>query len=183
MKRAIFIIGFSCTGKSYLVNDKLKDMYNVSDAAVCDILSVQKKLWEDWEDPTTEQILQSYKVLEDKMIEELKASDIVIVEHTLLKERRREQYLDRLLEEFGDEVEIICHYFPLNDFESWIKNYNERTKMDEITESNDVALHLYQKAQQVFEIPRRDEGFDKIVEEKIRNIGNDIKFRGGVIER
>jgi len=183
MKRAIFVIGFSCCGKSYLVNDKLKNMYNVSDASVCDILAVQKTLWEDWEDPSPEQILESYKVLENKMIEVLKTSDTVIVEHTLLKAMRRAQYLDRLLEEYGDEVEIICHYFPLRDFESWLKNYNQRTKMEEITESNDVALHIFQQARQVFEIPRKDEGFDVIIEEKIRTINSDVKFRKENIER
>jgi len=134
MQKITFIMGISNVGKSTYIKK------NFPNYVILDLLDYQKRIWQDWEFPTVDQVMQSYlDLLEDMKKYLIEGKTDIIIEHTLLKACRRKIYLDEL-KKFDVEKNIICLM----------------VKEEEYRGPN------YEGNMSVLEYPTIEEGWDKI---------------------
>lgn len=148
MKKVIFVMGMSGTGKSTFIKKRFQD------EIVLDLLDFQKELWDDHENPTTELVLQSYENIKLEILKQIENHDTIVVEHTLLKTIRREPYIEALKDK---GIYIVGHYLDITE-----KCYIERN-------GKYLASYLYRNCKMIQELPTIQEGFNEvyIVEQKL----------------
>lgn len=136
MQEIIFVMGIAHSGKSTYI----KNNFNSDEYVILDILDYQKRLWEDWEYPTINKVMQSYlDLLDDIKVHLDKGTEKIIIEHTLLRACRREMYLD-LVKGYNIVKKIVCIMVKKEDYHDF--GYDENME--------------------VLEYPIVDEGWDKI---------------------
>jgi len=143
MKKIIFVMGPSGIGKSTFIKKHL------SKYKCLDILTYQIELFEKYgidryTTPSVIVVMRSYVNLMNGILRFLKnkTNDILIVEHTLLKSKRRKWFL-RKIADTKINVEIIGIYFDI------IKTKKHQTEM--ITISKKIQ-----------DLPKLSEGFDEV---------------------
>ncbi len=176
------VIGFNNCGKSWYVEHELRPRLGLVAEQCLDILAVQQELWPDGVNPSTRQILRSYWVLRRRMLDRLRQYDTVVVEHTLLKRVRRAWFTGKLRQRYGADVQLVCHWFALDDFPRWFANYRHRcpatiSKVSPAVSDEQFAedrkhlerwyeakaRDLFDRGAAVFEPPAADEGFDELI--------------------
>ena len=134
-----FVIGHSCAGKSsyikkYFSNSVVVDLYNFQDKLI-----------------TVQSVLDAYDKCKAALIEALKHNDDVVLEHTLSKRIRREDYINAVRTVTDTPIECIV-IMPEKDV--IVANAEKRG----IKLRGDM-IDDYIK---FFEVPSVEEGFEKV---------------------
>ena len=138
--RIIFVMGPSCAGKSYYIKNNLKDFVKV------DLYDFQEGI-----PSTPEAILQSYEDCKERLIEEIKKGNDVVLEHTLLKAIRREVYINAVKEVTDTPIEAVW-IFP--DCRTLRRNAEERCCY--------FIDRMFDDYVKVAEVPTTKEGFSNV---------------------
>lgn len=133
------VMGPPCAGKSTFIKE------NFPDYKVIDLFDFQKNIM------NYDEIMQSYLDCRDALIEALKNNENVVLEHTLLKKKRRKMYVDAIRSITDADIEIYVACPKLED-------YIERSKKRK-TYISDENLKYYLD---FMDFPDEDEGFSKI---------------------
>ena len=156
--KVIFVIGGQGFGKSTFIKKYL--MPSDKKVQVIDLWDFQKKNKQILYFNNIDTLLLSYKECLNALLEVVNSNkyDIVILEHTLLKRKRRPMYIEPLLE-LGIKPEVICMYPEFNVIKQrWIKR--------DIYIDDDEINYLLD----TMELPTCQEGFSKVI---IINEGED----------
>lgn len=152
-KKCIIVMGPSCTGKSYFINEKFNGL------PCADLKAEQIKLGPN----TYENVVKSYDNVLIDAIEKLKENDVVVLEHTLLKQMRRPMYIDGLRNAFENiYIEIYCLIPTREQFVMNYLKYQEAEKKGMKASVTNCANADYHEVMQVLEKPVIEEGFDKV---------------------
>ena len=158
MKEVVFVIGPPNCGKSYFIKNYLQDYY------VVDLLQFQQKI----PPVSIEAIQRSYDECEKALKQACQEYDKVVLEHTLLLAKRRTRYIDAVKEILGKSIKITCYYS--------LPTLNDAIKYDELDAKQYLSSHPnrslrattapkedIEKALNMFELPTKEQGFDKII--------------------
>lgn len=141
MSRITIVMGIAAAGKSYFIKN------NFSNDKIIDLWDFQKDLFYY----SYENILKSYEQAKDAFIEAIKNNEDVVLEHTLLKAKRRKYYIDEIRRVTDAPINI---YVMLPNIDK-LKEY--RKKRDLNTSEADILEELH-----VLEIPKKEEGFENV---------------------
>ena len=157
MKRVIFVIGGTASGKSYFIKQHFKG----TDFARSDIYDFQQQAYEDAgygkDSPVPffakfNCLLNAQNMHVQDIIDKLKDGKDIVAEQTLFKAKRRITYLDKIKENVENVRAEV--YVIMPDDERWEKNCIERQ----------IASYTNYKSQMesTFEFPNPSEGWDAI---------------------
>ena len=134
-----FVIGHSCAGKSsyikkYYPNSVVVDLYNFQDKVI-----------------TVQSVFDAYDKCKTALMDALKYSDNVVLEHTLAKRIRREDYINAVRTVTDTPIECIV---LMPDKRVIVSNAEKRgIKLREDMIDDYIEF---------FEEPSVDEGFEKV---------------------
>lgn len=146
-KKCTIIMGPALSGKTTFRKD------NFGYLPCVDLFEIQQR----YTNMTYENCLQSYNDAETELINLLKNYNHVVLEHTLIKEKRRTQYIKALKENFKDiEIDVYCIWPHISQY---VENYKKRVKMFSKLKRimNDYNFEISMLEKPVFE-----EGFNDI---------------------
>ena len=160
-KTVRFIIGNPCAGKTHFREKAFADLPYI------DLLDIQKEQREpDYPikyASDNERIRASYDITRDRLIELMKDNDDVVLEHTLIKSRRRPMYIDAIRKAYPD-VRILCYcLFPTA--EEHARRSKERYDKNGYAGAGRTLEDWTEETVEErgnFEIPDLGEGFDQI---------------------
>lgn len=135
----VFVIGPPCAGKSYFIKNNFKNY------EVVDLYDFQK----DIPFITAQEVLISYEKAKDALVKAIKEGKDVVLEHTLLKAKRRTPYIEAVREVYDGDLE--CFAIIPNE-----KTYLARCKERGISEYSGKANYS------IYEEPQKEEGFDEV---------------------
>ena len=138
--RIIFVMGPTGGGKSYYIENNLKDFVKV------DLYDFQKN------NMTYDEVWESYMKCKDKLIEEIKKGNDVVLEHTLLKGIRREIYINAVKEISDVSIEAV-----------WIFPDIEKYKENSLKRFHAFSQRMYDEFKEVSETPTVEEGFSSVL--------------------
>lgn len=150
IKTIYFVIGPSGAGKSTYIKKHFKN------ADVVDLFDCQQRCLKGRKYITIQDILSSYddcaELLSEAVSKHLHDTTDVVLEHTLLKDFRRYQYIKAARDAGAVRIKAIC---IVPDKETYKRNLQKRWNEFDINEaSNDLDL---------FEIPEvNGSGFDEV---------------------
>lgn len=136
----IIVMGPPASGKSTFIKENFKNK------EVIDLFDFQEHIL-----PTYESIWQSYVDCAECLKEKIKEGKDVILEHTLLKRKRREWYISQIREVTDDDI-IICCILPT------INEYYQRCKKRNQPIIKSTAKSMLDE----LEIPTKDEGYKSV---------------------
>lgn len=134
----IIVAGPTCAGKSTFIKDHFPQH------TVVDLFDFQK----DFKFVNPELVFESYIKCRDALVEALKQGQEVVLEHTLLKAKRRAMYIDAIRSVTDEPIEM---YFLMPSDKQLFKQMKER----KYTRSLDTAKDM--KA--IAEVPTLEEGY------------------------
>lgn len=135
----IFVIGQSCSGKSTYIKKFFPD------SMVVDLYNYQDKVI------TVQSVFDAYNKCKDALIDALKQSDNVILEHTLSKRIRREDYINAVRSVTDAPIECIVIQPAKNVIIANAKKRGIKLHEDMVTDYLEF-----------FEMPSVNEGFSKV---------------------
>ena len=136
----IIVMGPPASGKSTFIKENFKDK------EVVDLFDFQEHIL-----PTYESIWQSYVDCAEYLKEKIKEGKGVVLEHTLLKRKRREWYISQIREVTDDDIIICCILPTINEYYQRCKKRNQP-----ITKS--TAKSMLDE----LEVPTGDEGYESV---------------------
>ena len=136
----IIVMGPPASGKSTFIKENFKDK------EVIDLFDFQEHIL-----PTYESIWQSYVDCAECLKEKIKEGKDIVLEHTLLKRKRREWYISQIREVTDDDI-IICCILPTID------EYCRRCKNRKQLITKSTAKSMLDE----LEIPTKDEGYKSV---------------------
>ncbi len=134
------IMGPPCSGKSTFIKE------NFPSYKVIDLYDFQEHTL-----PTFESIMKSYEMTRDALVEALKKGDNVVLEHTLLKQKRRSMYIKAIKQVTDIPIDI---YVMKPSADEYFKRMQLRDPSFTETEAK-LFLDL-------IELPEKEEGFNNI---------------------
>lgn len=136
----IIVMGPPASGKSTFIKENFKNK------EVIDLFAFQEHIL-----PTYESVWQSYVDCAECLKEKIKEGKDVVLEHTLLKKKRREWYISQIREVTDDDIIIYC-ILPFVD------EYYQRCKKRKQTITKSTAKSMLDE----LEIPTKDEGYKSV---------------------
>lgn len=140
-KKVIFVIGAPCSGKTHFIRE------HYPEAKVIDLWDYQK------EEPflTLPVVIESYRKAKEAVTEAIQSAeeDIVVLEHTMLRAKRRAEYIEAVKK--YDGVTLLCYAIMPDD-----KTHRR------YCESRECRYGHIKAARDIFEIPKVEEGFDEV---------------------
>ena len=136
----IIVMGPPASGKSTFVKENFKDK------EVIDLFDFQEHIL-----PTYESVWQSYVDCAEYLKEKIKEGKDIVLEHTLLKRKRREWYISQIREVTDDDIIICCILPTINEYYQRCKKRNQP-----ITKS--TAKSMLDE----LEVPTKDEGYKSV---------------------
>lgn len=143
MENIKIVMGPACAGKSYFIKE------NFPTATVIDLYDYQKTR------PylNSEGIMESYEECKNALVEAIKENkEEIVLEHTLLKAKRRKVYIDAI-REVTDKPIIIYVVLPSREI---LKKFSKLRGVN--YDDLDIDLIL-----DVLEIPTKEEGFASVI--------------------
>ena len=140
-KDIVFVMGLPFYGKSHYIK------VHFSDYKVLDIFDYQKDYPID-----IYHTLSSYYQLACELCKSLKDNDHIVIEHTLVKAKRRKMFIDIIQELIGQKPRAI---FLKPNFESY--NKNRVSRGEKPVTKDDYYFYFDQ-----MEIPQVEEGFESV---------------------
>lgn len=134
----IIVAGPTCAGKSTFIKDHFPNH------KVIDLFDYQKH----FKYVTVDAVLQSYEECKMALQEALRNGEAVVLEHTLLKQKRRPMYIDAIRECTDEPIEM---YFLMPSDKQLIKQMRERSYASDIKTA--------QNMKDTVELPTLDEGY------------------------
>jgi predicted kinase len=135
----VFVIGPPCAGKSYFIKNNFKNY------EIIDLYDFQK----DIPFITAQEVLISYEKAKDALVKAIKEGKDVVLEHTLLKAKRRIPYIEAVREVYGGHLE--CFAIIPNE-ETYLRRCKERG----------VSEYSGKVNYSIYEEPQKEEGFDEV---------------------
>ena len=135
----IFVMGPACSGKSTYIKN------NYPNFEVVDLYDFQENCVD------IESCWQSYYDCRDKLVEIIKSGKDVVLEHTLLRAKRRVFYIDAVREITDEPIDIVL-------IKPDIDTLRERTKERKCFYGDQQLLD----ALSVLEVPTIQEGFNSV---------------------
>jgi predicted kinase len=137
--RVVFVIGPAGSGKSTFIKN------NFPDAIVVDLWDYQEDCY------SMQDIIDSYnnaeEALKEAIKENLNTDNTVVLEHTLLKQIRRPQYIDAVKSLTDTPIEV----FAMNPSQ---EEYKKRC--------NSSKKPFYKDYLEIYELPEVEEGFGSV---------------------
>lgn len=133
------VMGPACAGKSTFIKETFPQ------ATVIDLFNFQKDFM------SINEIMQSYIDCKDALISTIKEGKDVVLEHTLLKAKRRPMYIDAIREITDEPINI---YVVMPDSDTYLE-FSQKRKCEMTKEMIDIMYDT-------LEIPTLDEGFSNI---------------------
>lgn len=159
MKKLVIVIGATATGKSSFIKQNFAD----KDAKFLNAYDFQKRAFEELSVRNhitlKEQVYCLHKANEmllNEIIYNLKKGRNLIVEHTLLKAKRRLAYIESIKKEV-ENIQIVCYVMSPS-----IETYNQYLDKRGLLKNN--SFESYKKMVEDLEFPNVVEGFDKVYE-------------------
>lgn len=135
------VMGIAGAGKSTYIKEHFEDI------KVIDLFDFQ----EDINLFSTDDIMKSYEACRDALIEEIKKGNDVVLEHTLLKAKRRKMYIDAIREVTDAPIECILIYPKKEE----LKRRKIKRNIFSCDEHIDAEIST-------LEIPKVEEGFSNV---------------------
>lgn len=133
------VMGPSCTGKSTFIKETFPN------ATVIDLFDFQKDFM------SVDEVMQSYIDCRDALVNAIKENKDVVLEHTLLKAKRRPMYINAIKEVTDEPINI---YVLIPDKEDYLK-FAEKRNCNMSKEIIDMMF-------ETLETPTIEEGFNNI---------------------
>lgn len=133
------VMGPSCTGKSTFIKETFPN------ATVIDLFDFQKDFM------SVDEVMQSYIDCKDALVNAIKENKDVVLEHTLLKAKRRPMYINAIKEVTDKPINV---YVLIPDKEDYLK-FAEKRNCNMSKEIIDMMF-------ETLEIPTIEEGFNNI---------------------
>lgn len=151
--RTIFVIGVAGGGKSHYVRTlpegtKVIDLYDFQDGSEAD----------------ADDIMRTYEACRDALADAIRdraAGDAdydIVLEHTLLKAKRRPMYVDAAKEAGAEDIE--CMYVLPTEGQMYFLLAKRLGSIDALARM--IQSGYVQSALAAFEVPVEDEGFSKV---------------------
>lgn len=137
----VIVAGPTCAGKSTFIKQ------NFPDRTVIDIYDFQQN--KSLINPET--IIQSYEECKIALQNALREGKQVVLEHTLLCQKRRPMYINAIREVTDEDIEI---YFVIPS----ISEHMRRTRQRNIKLTVDYVRYMHEIA----ELPTTDEGYSQV---------------------
>ena len=154
---AIFLIGPPNSGKShfarsYLGGHEIVDLYDFQKGRALSSL---------------EDVMEAYAQCRDAFVEALNKRGMCapVLEHTLMKAKRRPMYIEAVRSVVGDDARIICIYaYPTLEVMRQLDMIDYRNLVDECpsTSATPAATATLLMYLNEFEVPTIEEGFYKV---------------------
>ena len=137
----IIVAGTTCAGKSTFIKDHFPHH------TVVDLFDFQKDL------PClcVDTVLESYERCRDALTAAIDRGEDVVLEHTLLKQKRRPMYIDAIREHTDTPIEM---YFLMPSDEQLLQQMKERKYARDIQTAIDMKATV--------ELPTLDEGYSVV---------------------
>lgn len=134
------VMGPSCAGKSTYIkehfpNAKIIDLYDFQDVPF----------------QTYETIMHSYEECAEALQKALKEGGDVVLEHTLLKAKRRAWYIEKIREVSDEDIDIVC---LTADIDTLVINSIKR--------GIDFSVQYCQNMLDTLELPKLEEGYRSV---------------------
>lgn len=136
-KEVIIVMGAPYSGKSTFIKERFPNR------TVIDLFDFQVNRH------TVEDIMESYIECRDALIQAIKDGKEVVLEHTLLKRKRRPMYVEAIREVTDAPIHVYVMMPSLEKVASYCKT---RTSL----------VALYEEHLDLLEMPAKEEGFDEI---------------------
>lgn len=133
------VMGPSCTGKSTFIKETFPN------ATVIDLFDFQKDFM------SVDEVMQSYIDCRDALVNAIKENKDVVLEHTLLKAKRRPMYINAIKEVTDEPINV---YVLIPDKEDYLK-FAEKRNCNMSKEIIDMMF-------ETLETPTIEEGFNNI---------------------
>lgn len=133
------VMGPSCTGKSTFIKETFPN------ATVIDLFDFQKDFM------SVDEVMQSYIACKDALVSAIKENKDVVLEHTLLKSKRRPMYINAIKEVTDEPINV---YVLIPDKEDYLE-FSEKRNCNMSKETIDMMFDT-------LEIPTIEEGFNNI---------------------
>lgn len=137
----IIVAGPTCAGKSTLIKARFPNHH------VVDLYDFQKHL--KWVNPAV--VLETYEACRDALVDAIINYDNVVLEHTLLKEKRRPMYIDAIREVSTAPIDM---YFLMPSKDELVRRMRTR----DLSFTEDEAASMLELA----EIPTLSEGYNTV---------------------
>lgn len=137
----IIVAGPTCSGKSTFIQK------NFPHHKVIDVYDFQK----DFRYICIDNVMESYIQCKDALVAAIKESENVVLEHTLLKAKRRAMYVEAIKEVTDDPIEM---YFLLPSDKQLLKQMKKRKYSKSLVEA--------QKMRELAELPTISEGYSVV---------------------
>ncbi len=134
----IIVAGPTCAGKTTFIQDHFPNH------TVIDLFQFQK----DFLFLSVDAVMESYVKCCDALVEAIKRGEDVVLEHTLLKQKRRPMYIDAIREHTDSPIEM---YFLMPSDEQLFAQMKERKFAKDIETAK--------KMKEIAELPTLDEGY------------------------
>lgn len=134
-----FVIGPACAGKSTFIKN------NFPEYKIVDLYSFQRKFL------TINNIMESYYECKTALIEAIKENENVVLEHTLLKRKRRTMYIEAVKEITNEPIDIYV-----------IKPTEEEMEIHYKMRKFNTTFATYKEELEMLEIPTKEDGFRNI---------------------
>ena len=135
----IIVAGPPCAGKSTFIKK------NFPDRTVIDVYDYQQSI------VSVESVMQSYYDCKDALVLALQRGESVVLEHTLLKAKRRPMYIDAIRSITDQDIDI---YFIVPNLETYIQRQRSRNCYRGEEDS--------QMTLDIIELPTKEEGFNNV---------------------
>lgn len=136
-----FVIGPACAGKSYFIKNNYKE------AKVIDLYDFQRCGFSSVDD-----IWRSYVECAEALKKTIKeGNNEIVLEHTLLKRKRREWYISQIREITDEDIKVIC---ILPSPSTLCKQSKERGYTIDEQEAKEIIS--------ILEIPVKEEGYSDV---------------------
>lgn len=133
----IIVMGPPGSGKSTYIKE------HFADRTVIDLFDFQENRF------TEDEIMESYIKCRDALVQAIKDGKSVVLEHTLLKRKRRPMYIKAI----RSVTDAPIHVYAMNPSLEKVKSYSKKEKS---------SVGLYKYYLELLELPTKDEGFDEI---------------------
>lgn len=137
-ENVIIVMGPPCSGKSTFIQE------NFPDKTVIDLKDFQRDIGCSYEE-----IMQSYIKCKDSLMVAIQEGKPVVLEHTLLKRKRRPMYVEAI-KEVTDAPIYVYVMQPSPE------------KVTEYYQKENISEDFYYGHQKLLEIPEKEEGFEEI---------------------